>query len=135
MIQDFLFSSRKSSCIRSISLQVYNKCCYLSLERIGDAHLDFRCIMTWKGKSTHIMDTNERTDLNIFLLIVEKSQLTYGAFVQPPHIINYEISSYCVWYFQSLQFDANLQGRIQDFLKWGGGRHMCKGVGFQIWGN
>ena len=29
VIQNFIFSSRKSGCIRSISLQVYNKLCYL----------------------------------------------------------------------------------------------------------
>ena len=48
-----------------------------------------------------------------------------------PHIINYEISSYSVWCFQSLQFDANLQGRIQDFLK-GGGVICVKVWGFSL---
>ena len=41
VIQDFVFSSRKGSCIRCISLQVYNKTGDLGMGSKGQLPLDF----------------------------------------------------------------------------------------------
>ena len=40
VIQDFVFSSRKSSCIRCISLQVYNKSIYRMTSRLACNKID-----------------------------------------------------------------------------------------------
>ena len=48
--QDFVFLSRKGGCIRCISLQVYNKSCYLLIiHSAADYHSETENVLTSRG--------------------------------------------------------------------------------------
>ena len=58
VIQDFEFSSRKSSCIKSISLQVYNKRIYHECE--GWIENSVPMIIRWRHEACRVMTKSDQ---------------------------------------------------------------------------